>query len=75
MDSSFQGVDRLFVLSFKDKDYRQSCKHNYLPTVKIEKYNIIIDGRNFFDQPIKNDMIILERLQLVKVMIIQLEVY
>ena len=72
---SFQGVDRLFVLSFKDKDDRQSYKHNYLPNVKIEKYNIAIDGRNFIDQPIKNDMITLERLQLVKVMITQLDVY
>ena len=75
IDPSFQGVDRLFVLSFKDKDDRQSYKHNYLPNVKIEKYNTVIDGRNFLDQPIINDMITLERLQPVKVMITQLDVY
>ena len=75
IDPSFQGVDRLFVLSFKDKDGRKSYKHNYLPNVKIEKYNTVIDGRNFLDQPIINDMITLERLQPVKVMITQLDVY
>ena len=27
---------------------------DYLPTVEIEDYNVMIDGRNFFDKPIKN---------------------
>ena len=27
-----------------------------LPTVEIKDYNVMIDGRNFFDQPIKNDL-------------------
>ena len=25
----------------------------YIPEVEIEDYNVIIDGRNFFDWPIK----------------------
>ena len=33
-----------------------SCKKYFLPRVKINKYNIEIDGRNFYDQPI-NDSI------------------
>ena len=28
----------------------------YLPTVEIKDYNVMIDGRNFFDQPIENDL-------------------
>ena len=24
--------------------------------VEIKKYNVMIDGRNFFDQPLKNDL-------------------
>ena len=56
IDPSFQGVNRLFVLSFKDDDGRQSHKQYYLPTVEIKDYNVMIDGRNFFDQPIKNDL-------------------
>ena len=50
----------------------------YLPTVEIKDYNVMIGGRNFFDQTIKNGLqhiITLERLQLVKVMITQLDVY
>ena len=56
IDPSFQGVNRLFVLSFKDDDGRQSHKQYYLPTVEIKDYNVIVHGRNFFDQPIKNDL-------------------
>ena len=33
-----------------------SFKKYFLPRVKIENYNIEIDGRNFYDQPI-NDSI------------------
>ena len=29
---------------------------NYLLTVKIKYYNVVIDGKNFFDQLIKNDL-------------------
>ena len=28
----------------------------FLAKVEIKDYNIMIDGRNFFDQPIRNDM-------------------
>ena len=46
--------------------------------MEIKDYHVIIDGKNFFDQPIKNDykhMTTLERLQLVRVMITQLDIY
>ena len=33
-----------------------SFKKWFLPRVKIENYNVEIDGRNFFDQPV-NDLI------------------
>ena len=68
---SFQGVNRLFVLSFKDdNDGRESHKQYYLPTVEIKDYNVMSDERNLFGQPIKND---LKTLRLV--MITQLFVY
>ena len=31
-------------------------KQYYLPTVEIKDYNVMIDGRNFFDEPIKDDL-------------------
>ena len=70
IDPSFQGVNRLFVLSFKDEDGRESCKQYYLPAVEI-KY--MINGRNFFDQPIKNAL--KTYLQQIKMMMTQLDVY
>ena len=41
-------------MSFKDENGRKSHKQYYLLTVEIRDYNVMIDGRNFFDQPITN---------------------
>ena len=61
LDSSWQGVKRLFVLAYNNTAGNNqvsvdSYKKYFLPRVKIENYNIEIDGRNFYDQPI-NDSI------------------
>ena len=62
LDSNYQGVKRLFVLAYNnsasddDQVPVDSFKKYFLPKVKIENYNIEIDGRNFYDQPI-NDSI------------------
>ena len=53
VDPSFQGVNRLFILSFKDNDGRESHKQYYLPVVEIKDYSIMINWRNLFDQPSK----------------------
>ena len=54
VEPSFQGVNGLFVLAFENDDDRTSYNKYYLPTVEIKDYNIMINGENFFDQPIKN---------------------
>ena len=56
IDLIFQGVNIFFVLPFKDDDDRESHKLYYLPTAEIKDDNVMIDGRNFFDQPIKHDL-------------------
>ena len=62
LDGSFQGVNRLFVLAFENanngdnKVERDSLRKYFLPRVDITNYNVLIDGRNYFDQPI-NDQI------------------
>ena len=56
-EPSFQGVNRLFVLAFQNDDDRTSDDQYYLPTVEIKDYNIVINGENFFDQPIKNNKV------------------
>ena len=44
----------LFVLAFDIATDRTVRTGYFLPKVQIKDYNIMIDGRNFFDQPIKN---------------------
>ena len=61
VDYSYQGVKRLFILAYYNtegnKQVSIDCsKKCFLPRVKIKNYNIEIDGRNFYDQPI-NDSI------------------
>ena len=56
IDSSCQGVNRLFVLSFENEDNRKESTGYYLPQVNIKHYSVMIDGKNFFDQPIKSDI-------------------
>ena len=48
-------MNRLFVLSFENEDDRRSYSNYYLPNVKIKENNVMIDGKNYFDQPINND--------------------
>ena len=57
IEPSFQGVNRLFVLAFEGDTQRTSHSGYYLPNVEIKNYNIVINGENFFDQPIKNKKI------------------
>ena len=42
-DTSFQGVNRLFVLSFENTTGWTSYKSYYLPQVEIKKFNVMID--------------------------------
>ena len=37
------------------KDYTDSFSHYYVPNVKIKDFNALIDGKNFFDLPVKNE--------------------
>ena len=54
VEPSLQGVNRLFVSAFENDTQITSAKGYYLPTVEIKDYNILINGENLFDQPIKN---------------------
>ena len=60
LDGSFQGVNRLFALAFNNVEgnanqvQRDSYGKYYLSRVDIGSYNVIIDGRQFYDQPINN---------------------
>ena len=55
INPSFQGANALFVLSFENNGARISYRRYYLPLVQIKNYNGVIDGRNVFHQPVKNN--------------------
>ena len=44
------------MLSFENENDRISHSEYYLPKVEIKDYSVKIDGRNFVDQPINNDI-------------------
>ena len=59
LDPSFQGVNRLFVMAYNREDNertRDGRTKYYLPRIDLKKYNVIIDGRNFYDNPIESDI-------------------
>ena len=59
LDPSFQGVYRLFLMTYNranGQPTRNGQQKYYLPRIDLEKYNVIIDGRNFYDNPIESDI-------------------
>ena len=71
LNASFQGVRRLFVLVFiktqatipnnpinntANRDDRNNHTKHFRPRINITNYNVLIDGKNFYNQPI-NDVI------------------
>ena len=54
IDPSFQGANRPFALLFENNAHRTSYTQHFLPTVEIKDYNVMIDGKNLFDQPVRN---------------------
>ena len=67
VEPSFQGINRLFVLAFENDNHRTSDERYYLPTVEIKDYNIVINGENFFDQPIKNNKITYDNIRKIAI--------
>ena len=56
IDPSFQGVNKLYVLSLENEEGREANTGYYPSKVEIKDYNVMIIGKNFFDQPVKSDM-------------------
>ena len=61
VEPNFQGINRLFILASDDQ--RTSNKKYYVQNVEIKYYNVMIDGKNFFDQPIRNDKVTYENIR------------
>ena len=63
IEPSFQGVNRLFILTFENDTQKTSHSGYHLPNVDIKNYNLVINGENFFDQPIKNNKVTYENIR------------
>ena len=53
------GVNKLFVLVYSNQDdnaKRYKPKRCYIPKGIIKNYNVIINGKNFYDQTIDSDI-------------------
>ena len=58
LDPSFQGINRLFITTYNRVDgqpNRDDQRKYYLPRIDLNKY-VVIDGRNFYDNPIESDI-------------------
>ena len=62
IDPTFPKLSKLFVLSFErieennvKKGHGDSLSHCYVPKVKMKDFNVLIDGKIFFDFPLKNE--------------------
>ena len=58
IDPTFPNVNRLFVLSFSrnnNMDNKYSFSDYYVPNVEVKDFNVLIDGKAFFDLPVKNE--------------------
>ena len=59
LESNFVGVNRLFVLVYTDENNnakRFNAQKYYLSKEIIKNYNVIINGKKFYDQPIDSDI-------------------
>ena len=58
LDPSFPGVNRSFIMAYNratDQPTRNGQQKYYLPRIDLKKYNVLIDGRNFYDNPSESD--------------------
>ena len=53
-DPTFTNVNRLFVLSFENKNDRTSFSKYYVPKVETKDFNVLIYRNPFFEIPVKN---------------------
>ena len=55
IDPTFTNVNRLFLLSFENEADRTSFSEYYVPKVAIKDFNVLIDGKPFFEIPIQKE--------------------
>ena len=62
LDVSFQGVSKLFAAANETDDIGRTAntdksrRRYYLPRAEVNDYNVLIDGRNFYDQNVNSSI-------------------
>ena len=56
IDLCFQGVNKLFLLSFEDNNDKTGHKGYFMSSVEIKGYNVMINRQNFFEHPGKRNI-------------------
>ena len=59
IESKFVGVNRLLILIYPNEDgnvKRFNGKKYFSPTIIVKNYNVIVSGKNFYDQPIDSNI-------------------
>ena len=76
LDPTFIKVNRLMVLAFKNEIDRTFFSKYYIPEVEIKDFNVLIDGKPFFEIPVNNKEEAYEAIiEMSKKMIIQQVIY
>ena len=63
LDVSFKGVSKLFAAAYetnnieRNANIEESRRRYYLPRAEIKDYNVLIDGRNFYDQNVNSSIV------------------
>ena len=58
IDPTFMNFNRLLVLSFPrnhNSDSEYSFSNYYVPKVRVNDFNVLIDGKSSFDLPVRNE--------------------
>ena len=54
IDPTFTNLNRLFFLSYENETDRTSFSKYYVPKFETKDFNVLIDGKRFFEIPVKN---------------------
>ena len=56
-------------------DHRDSSSHHYVKNAEIEDFNVLINGKSFFDLPVKKKKLTRKPLMSIETMTTQLVIY
>ena len=56
-------------------DHRDSSSHHYVKNAEIEDFNVFINGKSFFDLPVKKKKLTRKLLMSIETMTTQLVIY